>query len=357
MSTIHVNLRGFYWITFFCLTTAIAASGQNIQQNYQEPKNTSLKAIIVNGDSIDNFEQDLNAFTVNLPYSIVKSPVITAVPVHPGDIVRIAGAKNILGSEKERTARILVSSKDKTVTETYKLIFNVLPKLDLFLLIGQSNMAGRGTLSTEYLDTLDNVFLLTPNAGMEPAINPLNKYSNIRKALKMQQIGPAYEFSKKIVSETGATIGLIVNARGGSSVNSWEKGNKDRYYEKTLGRMKNALKWGTLKAVLWHQGESDTRQADTYMNKLSDMVGNFRTDLGYPKVLFVAGELAYWRKESATFNAMIRTISTAIPYSTWVTAEGLTPLINMTDPHFDASSQLILGERYAEKVLQACYGK
>jgi hypothetical protein len=93
------------------------------------------------------------------------------------------------------------------------------------------------------------------------------------------------------------------------------------------------------------------------MNKLSDMVTNFRTDLGNPKVLFVAGELAYWRKESTSFNMMIRTISTNIPNSTWVSAEGLTPLISTTDPHFDASSQLLLGERYAEKVLQVCYGK
>jgi hypothetical protein len=218
-------------------------------------------------------------------------------------------------------------------------------------------MAGRGTLSSDYLDTLTNVYLLTPNNNMETAINPLNKYSNIRKELKMQQIGPGYEFSKKIVAETGIQIGLIVNARGGSSINSWEKGNNNRYYEKTVSRMKTALKWGTLKAILWHQGESDSGQPGTYMNKLSNMVENFRTDLGYPKVFFVAGELAYWRKESLPFNTMIRTISSHIPASSWVSADGLTPLINTTDPHFNAASQLILGERYAEKVLQSCYGK
>ena len=192
---------------------------------------------------------------------------------------------------------------------------------------------------------------------MEPAINPLNKYSNIRKALKMQKIGPGYEFSKKITAETGIEIGLIVNARGGSSINSWEKGNKDQYYEKTLGRMKVALKWGTLKAILWHQGESDSGQPDTYLTKLSAMVQNFRTDLGYPKVFFVAGELAYWRKESRAFNTMIRTISSKIPNSDWVSAEDLTPLINISDPHFNAESQLLLGERYAEKVLQSSYSK
>jgi DNA-directed RNA polymerase subunit H (RpoH/RPB5) len=357
MSILKTFFTRFQWIAFVYILTIVSVKGQTSALNYQVSKNTTLKAILVNGDSIDNFNQDLNAFEVNLPYTTTKSPLITAIPFHPGNIIRIFQASNILGSEKERTTRILVSSKDKAITEIYKVRFTRLPKLDLFLLIGQSNMAGRGTLSSDYLDTLTNVFLLTPTNNMEPAMNPLNKYSNIRKALEMQKIGPGYEFSKKIVAETGIEIGLIVNARGGSSINSWEKGNKDQYYEKTLGRMKAALKWGNLRAILWHQGESDSGQTDTYMVKLSNMVQNFRTDLGYPKVYFVAGELAYWRKESTAFNAMIRTIPTKIPNSSWVSAEDLTPLINTTDPHFDTKSQLLLGERYAEKVLQSCYSK
>jgi len=357
MKTNRFNFRQYKLIVLVCAIASLSAQGQNPSFGYPGLKNTTLKAILVNGDSIDNFSKDLNTFTVSLPYSTVKTPAITAIPVHPGDVLRIVQAVNVRGTEKERTARILVSPTDKAVTETYKLVFTVLPRLDLFLLIGQSNMAGRGTLTSDFLDTLTNVFLLTTKNSMEPAINPLNKYSNIRKALHMQQLGPGYEFSKKIVAETGIQIGLVVNARGGSSINSWEKGNKDQYYEKTLNRMKAALKWGTLKAILWHQGESDSGQSDTYMMKLANMVENFRVDLGYPKVFFVAGEIAYWRKESIPFNEMIRTISTRIPHSAYVSASGLTPLINTTDPHFDASSQLILGERYADKVLQSCYGK
>jgi len=357
MKNNRLNFRQYKLIALVCVIASLSAYGQNPSFDYQVSKNTTLKAILVNGDSIDNFSKDQNTYIVNLPYTTAKAPAITAIPVHSGDLVRIVPAVNVLGPEKERTARILVSTKDKAATETYKLIFSILPKLDLFLLIGQSNMAGRGTITSDYLDTITNVFLLTPKNSMEPAINPLNKYSNIRKALSMQQIGPGYEFSKKIVTETGAQIGLIVNARGGSSINSWEKGNKDQYFEKTIERMKAALKWGTLKAILWHQGESDSGQSDTYMVKLATMVENFRVDLGYPKAFFVAGEIAYWRKESLPFNEMIRTISTHIPYSTYVSANGLTPLINITDPHFNAASQLILGERYAEKVLKSCYGK
>ena len=359
MSALKKSFRGFYLCIFFHVIM-FSLHSQNTSLNILTSKNTSLKVILVDGDTIDNFEQDLNIFHVNLPYSTEKSPLITALPVHAGDVVKIFPASNVFGTQSERTAGILVSTKDKTVTETYKVLFNVLPKMDLFLMIGQSNMAGRGTITSEYLDTLTNVFLLTPHNSMEPAINPLKKYSNIRKDLKMQQIGPGYEFSKKIVAETGVTIGLIVNARGGSSIVSWEKGNKDHFYEKTLTRMNAALKWGSLEAILWHQGETDIENTETYMVKLSGMVENLRKDLNSPKAYFLAGELAYWPNEgknSKKFNTIIRTISTQIPYSTWVSAENLTPLINTSDPHFDAKSQLILGERYAEKVLKLCYGK
>jgi len=265
---------------------------------------------------------------------------------------------NLTGTDKERTAKIVVTSIENKVSTVYKLIFKVLPKLDLFLLIGQSNMAGRGTMTPQYLDTLTNTYLLSPTAGMIPATNPLNRYSTVRKDIKLQQVGPGYGFSKKLVITTGANIGLIVNARGATSINSWEKGHADQYYQKAVLRMKSAQKWGTLKAILWHQGEGDSKHPETYMKKLVDLAQNLRTDLNAPNLFFVAGELAYWRgagSSSADFNTMIRTISQFIRNSDWVSAEGLTPLLDESDPHFDAKSQVILGERYADKVFKSCY--
>ena len=59
---------------------------------------------------------------------------------------------------------------------------------DVYLLIGQSNMAGRGTLlPTDTLQPLEGVWLLNAEGQPEPAVAPLNKYSTIRK----QQIGRA----------------------------------------------------------------------------------------------------------------------------------------------------------------------
>ena len=62
---------------------------------------------------------------------------------------------------------------------------------DLYLLIGQSNMAGRGKmLPSDETALIDGVWLLNADDEPEPAISPLNKYSTIRKELSMQQIVP-----------------------------------------------------------------------------------------------------------------------------------------------------------------------
>lgn len=232
-----------------------------------------------------------------------------------------------------------------------------IPELDLFLFIGQSNMAGRGYITDNYKDNIKNTYLLTPNDYMEPARNPLNKYSTIRKRLDLQGVGPAYSFAKAMTDKTGRPLGLVVNARGGSSINSWMKGAKDNYYDEALSRIRQAMKFGTLKAIIWHQGESDSNDPTTYMLKLQELIANLRKDLNDTKLPFIVGELAEWRMSgtSEAFNKMLRTVPKHIPYSYCVSSKELVPLINESDPHFSADSQIILGRRYAEAAYNACY--
>lgn len=249
---------------------------------------------------------------------------------------------------------------DKYRLETEGVCVNpdpVIPALDLFLCIGQSNMAGRGIITDNYRGSMKNVYLLNPVGGMEPARNPLNKYSTIRKRVDLQGVGPAYSFAKAVADKTGRSLGLVVNARGGSSINSWLKGAKDDYYGEALSRMRQAMKFGTLKAIIWHQGESDSSDPATYILKLQQLVADLREDLGDAKLPFIVGELAEWRKNgtSEAFNEMLRTVSRHIPYSYCVSSGELVPLIDENDPHFSADSQIILGRRYAEAVYKACY--
>jgi len=223
-------------------------------------------------------------------------------------------------------------------------------RLQIYLLIGQSNMAGRGPIELQDQDTLSRVFLYTGQAPdfWEPAANPLNKYSGIRKDLKLQALGPGYTFAGTMAeADQDKNIGLVVNARGGTSINEWMPGTK--YYNETVSRTRIALKYGKLKGILWHQGESDLNECESYPEKLSQLVLALRKDLGVKNVPFIAGELSEDKPQRIPFNRMIRSIPDKIPYCAVVSVAGLS---TFDSTHFDSKSQRILGERYAIEMLR-----
>ena len=252
------------------------------------------------------------------------------------------------------TCFLSASAQDKVDSDEY----------DVFLLIGQSNMAGRGYMTEKDKEVFDkNVFILNDADEVVPATNPLNQYSSIRKGMSIQRINPGFSFSKKIAKKTKRKILLVVNARGGTTLSQWSKGEGgEGYYEEAVRRTKQAMQYGTLKAILWHQGCGDSKKTDVYLDKLAVFIQNLRTDLG-ADVPFIAGELGQWRSNVAAFNEMIRSISEYIPDSDWVSSDGGVPIAspdpegkpNMKDPHFDRKSLIIIGKRYADKVLKMCY--
>lgn len=227
---------------------------------------------------------------------------------------------------------------------------------DVFLLLGQSNMAGRGLMidgDEKVFD--DNVFLLNDEGEPVPATNPLNRYSSIRKDLSAQQIGPGFSFSQEISKSTGRKVLLVVNARGGSHINEWAVGGD--FYKEAVKRAKEAMRYGKLKAILWHQGEAGSSSPESYLDELSPIVNGLRKDLCAPGIPFIAGEIAAWHQNASKFNPVIGGIAAEIQNSDYVSSEGCTWLKDESDPHFSRNGQILLGKRYAEKVLEMCYGK
>lgn len=222
---------------------------------------------------------------------------------------------------------------------------------DVYLLIGQSNMAGRGRMiASDTTRQINGVWLLDDRDTIEPARSPLNRYSTIRKRLSLQQIGPGVGFAKRLRRHTRHKILLVVNARGGSSLDEWAKGYGNSYYEEAIRRTRKAMRYGTLKAIIWHQGESDASRSSTYLDRLAVFVAHLRADLA--DVPFIAGEIAHWNKNAKEFNGAIAEIASRIPDSDYVSSEGCTPLIDTSDPHFSRKGQLKLGKRYADKMLE-----
>ncbi len=227
---------------------------------------------------------------------------------------------------------------------------------DVYLLIGQSNMAGRGEMiASDTLDIIEGVWLLNEKGEPEKAVAPLNKYSSIRKNIQLQQIGPGNAFGKTLYSKTGKKILLVVNARGGSNIKAWLPGAEEKYLNEAIRRTKEATKYGTLKGILWHQGESNSRAPQSYMQQLKLVVSELRGQLDANDVPFVAGEIAPWHHNSDKFNPVIHSIKQHIVNSDWVSSKGCGMLKNEDDPHFSREGQIILGERYAQKIYELVY--
>lgn len=226
-------------------------------------------------------------------------------------------------------------------------------KTDFYLCIGQSNMAGRAFAdSAAMTNGIPGVMLLNDSGRFEPARHPLNRYSTVRKKIKLQRIGPSGAFGSELVRLTGHTVGLVVNARGETSIRHWQKGATEGYFGEAVARVRQAEKaGGVLCGIIWHQGEYDcTGDTAEYKRQLIRFVNDLRNELG--DVPFVAGEISRWNwtetpEGTVPFNRMISSIADWLPNSACVSSEGLTPNLDETDPHFNASSQHELGRRYA----------
>ena len=216
--------------------------------------------------------------------------------------------------------------------------------LHVYLLLGQSNMAGRASLNGASMKEIEGCLLLNAADEWEPATNPLNRYSTIRKGLGMQRLNPGYSFAKAMrKANPEATIGLVVNARGGSKIEQWAPETK--FYNDILKRAKAAQQTGTLKGILWHQGESNSSDPESYLSLLKALVENLRKDLKSPKLSFVAGQI----KEGEKINEEIIKLPKTVAHTGITLAKGLK---TMDQWHFDAESMIMLGERYAAQMLK-----
>jgi hypothetical protein len=215
--------------------------------------------------------------------------------------------------------------------------------LDIYLLIGQSNMSGRAPYSAAEAEPIDGVLLLNDSDTWEPATNPLNRYSTIRKDLSEQKMGLGYSFSLKMHEHCPEQeIGLVVNAKGGSSIYEWDKG--DRFYDEAIRRAKIALQSGKLKGILWHQGETDENDSD-YLTKITQLITNLRNDLDAANIPFIAGQIN--TSKDNLFNQLILDLPNSVAHTAVASNQGLR---TMDQLHFDHDSTLLLGQRYAEQM-------
>ena len=223
-------------------------------------------------------------------------------------------------------------------------------RFHLYLLIGQSNMEGRGALDQEGKVADPRVLMLDKNNQWVPATDPLQSDEAARIGT-----GPGVSFGKALATrKPSTTIGLIPCAVGGTPLSRWVKGGP--LYQNAVARTREAMKYGELKGIIWHQGESDSKKeelASTYAQRLTGMIADLRTEFGRPGLPFVAGELGDFLLESnlpcwKKVNEAIRSVSQTVPHCGLAVSKGL---VDKGDHlHFDTASQRELGRRYAGEI-------
>lgn len=236
-------------------------------------------------------------------------------------------------------------------------------RFHLFLLVGQSNMAGRGLVAPEDKIPHPRVLMLDRAGQWVPAVDPLHFD---KPAMVGVGLGRAFGLAIADASP-GVTIGLIPCAVGGSPIDAWGPGVRyqptdSHPWDDALQRVKRALPSGTLKGILWHQGESDSsvELAARYEPKLHDLIARFRRELRAPELPFMVGQLGRfadspWNEYKSQVDQAHRDLPAKVPSTAFVSAEGLKHKGDKV--HFDADSYREFGRRYAEAYLKLAGGK
>ncbi len=224
-------------------------------------------------------------------------------------------------------------------------------KFHLYLLIGQSNMAGRGVITQDEGVSRQRLLKFSQRNAWGPGVDPLHTDKPAAAG-----VGLGTSFAREMAdADKSLTVGVIPCAVGGTPLQRWQKGGD--LYEAALVRARQAMKDGTLKGILWHQGEGDSGKEETarsYNARLTQMVADLRADLGAGEVPFVAGKLGEFlapvgRDGAPSFwplvNEQIAALPKTVPNSAVVESTGLNHKGDVV--HFDTPALREFGKRYA----------
>ncbi len=241
-----------------------------------------------------------------------------------------------------------------SVSELHAAIPSEKTSFHLFLLVGQSNMAGRGKLDDAARTPHPRVYVLSKDGSWGPAVDPLHFDKP-----KIVGVGPGRAFAEAaLADDSDRVIGLIPCAVGGSPISTWKPGayysvTRSHPWDDAIRRGKRAMQDGVLKGILWHQGESDSKPelSSAYEAALHDLVARFRSELGVPDVPFVAGQMGIfderpWSADKRKVDRVHQSLPQKVPYSAFAKADSLNH--KGDEVHFDTASARILGQRYYE---------
>ena len=246
--------------------------------------------------------------------------------------------------------------RTKNFHTTFKKIDSFPDKKNLwvFVMAGQSNMAGRGIIQAG--DTLSNprIIAMNTNGQWIEAKAPLHNYQPQVTGLDM-----GMSFAKELLKnvDKNVTIALVPLAMGGSSIDYWlndKEFNGIKLSSNFKSKIRLALEKGTLKGILWHQGESDAflEKIPNYEDNLETLFQFFRQYSQQEDLPIISGELGAFSCDSERkilwqmINEKIERVALKDPNLILVRTDDLKA--KSDNIHFNAPSQRVLGIRYAK---------
>jgi hypothetical protein len=225
-----------------------------------------------------------------------------------------------------------------------------------FLMIGQSNMAGRGFLNDVPPIYNERIKMLR-NGLFQFMEEPINYDRSVAG------VGLAASFAAAWCKRNKQDeIGLIPCAEGGSSLDDWSVDGA--LFANAIAQTKLAQRISTLAGIIWHQGESESHSGKyrDYYDKFLIVIERLRQELNAPEIPLIIGGLGDYLgdgimgghfKEYNQVNEELKRFAHSQNNCCYVTAEGLT--CNPDGIHLNAVSQRIFGLRYYEAYDQKCH--
>jgi len=226
----------------------------------------------------------------------------------------------------------------------------------VFVLAGQSNMAGRGLV--EPSDTIPDPRILTINTSGDIVVakEPLHFYEPALTGLDC-----GLSFGKELLKHIPDSISvlLIPTAVGGSSVAQWINDSTFRNVP-LLSNFKEKIEigksHGTIKGILWHQGETDAATPETieiHDSQLRRLFSLFRSEVNNEELPILIGELGSFSKNYDSWQAINSKIGAYVQTDPFAYLIETSDLKHKGDfVHFDSEGQREMGKRFALKFVE-----
>lgn len=226
-------------------------------------------------------------------------------------------------------------------------------KIRSFLMIGQSNMAGRGEFGEVPAIENSKCFMLRMGRWQQMR-EPVNPDRPIFEGIYHTGISLAASFADEMAKDRGEEIGLIPCADGGTYISQWQPG--EVLFDHAVMMTRLALRSSDFGGIIWHQGESDciNYNEEEYSSMFINTMTALRRELDAEKLPLIIGEIS----ENITevhglgenvhkMNILLHKLQKELPMCGIVFVQDLS--LKPDGIHFDSKACRELGIRYFEK--------